>query len=338
MPPSPPAAASLTLGSSDPVILAAAALTSQLPDVDTTKSTTGLVLYPVARWFEDRYPHRSVTHSFAATAAVAVALLPLAFWLGWQMWSALVIGYFAGWFLDSFTKSGVEAFYPSRARMVIPGNPRARMAPGSTAEYWVLAIALIAMVININLLTAGGAVEVFARSFILNANTASEQFRRNGSDQQVWVKVDGIHNITNARINAEFKVVSAPSENSVIAEDPSGVLYQIGSDSSSQIKANSINVRLGDPITITSSESTPQNVFLLEWLRSIPQNAFISGSLLLEDMSEIRLPLSVDRFATLKIYGGQVELINARPSEVIGSIGDQYILAGKVNIKVRSDG
>lgn len=63
-------ATSLIIGTADPMVLLASAIASQLPDVDTTKSYTGLILYPLARWFEDRYPHRGVTHSFMASAIV----------------------------------------------------------------------------------------------------------------------------------------------------------------------------------------------------------------------------------------------------------------------------
>ncbi|MBW4619288.1 MAG: metal-dependent hydrolase [Cyanosarcina radialis HA8281-LM2] len=128
---------SIALSTAEPITLGIAALASQLPDVDTGKSLVGRVLFPLSRFLEKRYPHRSITHSFVATGAIALLFLPLIF-VSWQSWQALVLGYFLGWFADCFTKSGVAAFYPSPARLVIPGNPRLRLSTGSRAEYFVL--------------------------------------------------------------------------------------------------------------------------------------------------------------------------------------------------------
>ncbi|MEL6763533.1 MAG: metal-dependent hydrolase, partial [Cyanobacteria bacterium J06607_6] len=66
------AGVSIFLGTAEPLPLTLAVLGSQLPDVDTTTSIIGQVLYPVSSWIEDRFPHRSVTHSFLATAAISV--------------------------------------------------------------------------------------------------------------------------------------------------------------------------------------------------------------------------------------------------------------------------
>lgn len=65
------AGVSLLFSTADPLVLSLAVLGSQLPDLDTTTSVIGQVLYSVSRWIEDRFPHRSITHSLVATAAIA---------------------------------------------------------------------------------------------------------------------------------------------------------------------------------------------------------------------------------------------------------------------------
>ena len=62
------AATSLVLGTADPVVLSLSAVSSQLPDVDTTKSFSGRVLFPLSSYLEKRFAHRSITHSFLALA------------------------------------------------------------------------------------------------------------------------------------------------------------------------------------------------------------------------------------------------------------------------------
>ena len=133
------ASTSLFMGTADPWVLGTAAVASQFPDVDTTGSVLGRIFYPVSRWLEARFPHRSVTHSFLVTGLLAIVLLPLWFWGKPEFYCALLIGYWMGWFGDVFSKPGVAAFFPNQARLVIPANPRLRLSTGSKSESIVLA-------------------------------------------------------------------------------------------------------------------------------------------------------------------------------------------------------
>ena len=69
------AGTSLVLGTANPLILGLSVIGSQLPDIDTTTSTVGKICYPINSWIEDRFPHRSITHSLLATASIAVLAL-----------------------------------------------------------------------------------------------------------------------------------------------------------------------------------------------------------------------------------------------------------------------
>ena len=135
---------SLVLGTANPEVLGTAAIASLLPDIDTSKSSIGRLFFPLSSWLETRTVHRGITHSFFATGLITLATYPLAF-LGYaHLWQALILGYFWGWFADVFTKSGVEAFYPSRGRLIIPRNPHLRLGTRSRAE-WFLLMVLVAL-------------------------------------------------------------------------------------------------------------------------------------------------------------------------------------------------
>lgn len=329
-------ATSLIIGTADPAVLVASAIASQLPDVDTTKSYTGLIFYPLARWFEDRYPHRCATHSFMASAIVTAVTAPIALWFSWQIWLGLSIGYFFGWFSDVFTKSGVAAFYPSNARLVIPGNPKARLSTGSSSEYWVLGIAIALLIISCQFISNGGVTELFERSFFRNIETAADIFKKDGTTRQVFVKVSGINIFTSEKIDGkEFKVITA-SETSVIAKDDRGDLYQIGKGENSQIRPTSVETKLGEKISIQAIEVEPKDQFVSEWLLSVPDNAFISGTLLVDNVESLKIPLEQKNFNTFRVSGGTIELLNAR-KQTLEPILDSFILNSKIIIKVRSD-
>ena len=66
------AVTSFALGTADLLLLGLSIVGSQLPDIDTTTSTIGKIFFPISSWIEDRFPHRSITHSFLATVFLTV--------------------------------------------------------------------------------------------------------------------------------------------------------------------------------------------------------------------------------------------------------------------------
>lgn len=328
-------ATSIALGTANPFVLMAAAIGSQLPDLDTTESFMGRIFYPIARWLEERYPHRTITHSFAATGALAIAAAPMLFFVHWHYWLAIVLGHFCGWFADCFTKAGVAAFFPSPTRLVIPGNPKARLESKSPAEYWILALALCLCVVSVNLISAGGISEQFGRAFFQDSATAAQTYNKYGSQQWVFVDVEGINIHTSQQVSSSFAVIEA-SDSDVVGEDQTnGRLYKIGSAPDVQIQPRSVKVRLGDRVAVQAQEIALHEISVSDWIPRIPQNAYISGSLLLDDMTSVQIPIEIESFPTMRLYGGQVELRNARPAQIASALGEFWVVVGKVVVKVR---
>lgn len=330
------AAASVCLGTSDPAVLGVAAIASQLPDLDKSESFAGRLLLPVSRWVEENYAHRTVTHSLLSTFTVAIALLPVAFFSSWSLWWGAVLGQFLGWFADCFTKAGCAAFWPNPARLVIPGNPRSRLSSGSTNEYWVMAIATLALVISTNLASNGGVAEQFARSFFKDAATAVEVFNRYGANQVVEVEVTGMHNVTSQAIAATYTIVETQSNEFIGEEVQSHRLYKIGGSPDAQIRPHRVRTRLGAAVSVKAESYALQDLLVDDLLNRVPQNAYLTGSLILDDMDSVDLPIEVEVFPTVRVFGGQIELRNARPAEVRTALGDFWILNGKVIVKTRT--
>ncbi|MDX2241412.1 MAG: metal-dependent hydrolase [Leptolyngbyaceae cyanobacterium bins.302] len=322
------------LGTADPVCLVLASIGSQLPDCDTTSSWAGACLYPIAAAIEHRFPHRTITHSFLSTAIVSLLAAPLWVW-GWQYWASLVIGQFLGWFADSFTRSGVAAFYPSPVRLVIPGNPKARMRAGSRSEYWVLGICIVLSVIFINLSSAGGITEQFARTFFNDTATAARLFNKHGSDRTISIDVIGQNITTSQPVRGSFTVIEATDSDLIGESSNDGQLYKIGTAPDVQVQPSSVKTTLGDRISLSAQPQVLQEIGVADWLKRLPQNSYISGSLLLDDMESLRLVSPVGVFPSLRVFGGQLELSNARPHQLAAQLREFWILQGQVVVKVR---
>jgi inner membrane protein len=329
------ASTSLLMGTADPWVLGTAAVASQIPDIDTSGSVPGRIFYPISRWLESRYPHRSITHSFLATGLVAIALLPLIlFWGQSAYYLALVIGYWMGWFGDVFSKSGVAAFFPHQARLVIPGNPKLRLATGSKAESIVLGVITLVAVISININAAGGIMQSFDQ--VLGSQSgAMEIYQRESSKHQVFAQIEGRHTITQQAIAGSFEVIGTIAQD-LLVKDRQGRLYRAGDSPEAQIAPEKVKVTLGTAITLTTRE-----VFLDEQQVSAAiaplklENSYVSGRLTLDsiDREDVNLHGSKQYFQPIQGFGEAIELESASPEEVLAVLGKTFATG---NLIVRS--
>ena len=205
---------SIVLGTANPEILGVSANCLQqrfapaslLPDIDTSKSFIGRLFLPVSRWIETRTVHRGITHSFFATGVLTLISYPLAAVGYSHIWKALILGYFWGWFADVFTKSGVEAFYPSRGRLIIPRNPHLRLGTRSRAEWFLLMVLVAIAVISININSAGGIIRGFNQALGLPSG-AVEAVSEDTSRYLLTAHIKGRNAITEMPVDASYEVI-----------------------------------------------------------------------------------------------------------------------------------
>lgn len=130
--------------------LVASVIFSLLPDIDHPKSPIGFLCYPLARFLDRKYGHRTITHSllFLFSGGAIIYLISYFFHsLQYnhstiaqleesQIFEALpVIFFFAvlsHFILDMVTIQGIPLFYPvKRNPCVIPGDQKYRLTSGN---------------------------------------------------------------------------------------------------------------------------------------------------------------------------------------------------------------
>jgi inner membrane protein len=317
----------LLTGTSDPWVLGSAALLSQLPDIDTSGSVTGRVFHPISRWLEARYPHRSVTHSFLVTGLIALVLLPILFWGKASFYWALVLGYWMGWFGDVFTKSGVAAFFPHQARLVIPANPRLRLASGSKAESLVLGVLVILAVVSINTNSAGGILHSFDQ-MLGSQSGAIEIYQRESARHQVFATIEGRHTISQQAIAGAFEIIGTLAGDLLVKDDQAH-LYRVGTSPAAQIAPEKVYARTGAAITLVTKELFLDHQPVGPMLRSLklPANSYVSGQLLLDeiDRDAVQILGSKQYFQPIQQFNeATVELESASPAQTLAVLGQVY--------------
>ena len=321
------AGTALAMGTANPIVLMICAIAAQLPDVDTSKSIPGRILAPISYVLERHFPHRSVTHSFIATLLIALAGLPLMV-LDFNYWQALVLGYFFGWFSDSFTKSGVCAFYPSAARLVIPGNPRMRLSTGSGAEAFILVVLVAIAVATINVNSNGGILTAFNKVLGVPSG-AIEIVGEEGDQYLMMARIRGRNAVTQERVDAEFEVIKPLTQNDLLVKDAQGILYRAGVSQSSQLLAHQIQVRRGPPITAQITEFLLEDEDIAVALAGLPaERVYLTGTLTLDAAEGIQLVSRPQEFSPITLQPAQgytiARLESASPQGVIQALGDYF--------------
>ena len=106
-------------------------IASMLPDIDHTKSLIGKIFFPISKYLNRNYGHRTLTHTllFLILGTVITGILERNF-TGDTTYSKLFFfGYLSHLIFDMMTVQGVPLFYPfSRNPCVLPGNPDIRLA------------------------------------------------------------------------------------------------------------------------------------------------------------------------------------------------------------------
>ena len=317
-------------GNADLSVLLLAGIGSQIPDLDTTKSWIGKALYPLANFLEERYPHRSATHSMFLSLAIATLTLPVMWVYGWQLWAALPLGHLLSCFSDCSTKLGCQFFWPiNKDNWVIGLNPQNRLETGKAGDYAILASAICIFCITFYLITGGGGISAWATRTLFPTERTAVELLRQENKKAVLLQIQGTRKIDNSRINDKFWAVGA-SSNILIVRSSQNQVLRIGE--AGEIIAKSVNV-LPDRLEMKIRQQRIEEAEAGEWVRSLPPGALVSGILEIEDSNEVNLPIATPGvMPTISKSANGVNLDYASPADM-QPLEEFFIMSGEVIIK-----
>jgi len=328
---------SLLLGTADPVILLTGAIASLMPDVDISVSPAGRLLFPISRFLESRFPHRSATHSLVASLVIACVDYPLAAagYIPLELAHAINIGYFTGYFADVFTKSGIEMFYPSPVRCVCPGNRNLRLSTGSAPEYAVLgvfiAIAFVALSINMK-----GGLTVELNRFLATPTGIEQIYNTKGSDNLIMVSVEGVRAIDRQPVKAEYQLVQSHGLGFLVTDGQK--IYKAGTEPDVQIISQRITGRTGQKaktliktISINDEAIAPY----LENLQAsnIDAQIYLSGQLQLDDAEDLQIATDPQQFKTISKQQATLTLDAALLNQALPLLVEQWA-TGQITARI----
>lgn len=317
------AGVSLLFSTADPLPLALAVLGSQLPDLDTTTSVIGQVLYPVSSWIEDRFPHRSITHSLVATGAIAAIALPIGYTLGsWQTAAAVPVGHALSCFADCFTRQGVQIFWPDPAWAISVSNPNRRLRTGGPGEYWVLAVAVVLLMVGIHV-AGGGGVSVAVGQSIGLRETAIATYNAS-ADNAVYADIKGVWADDRSRADGEYLILKADG-NEFIVTDGSSVYHTGESLVVESLKARTGEVMQTQTETLNFADENPVERLQQLAMANPGRRVYLSGVVTVDYPDGLVLQPSGRQYATAVLSGSSLTL-ELHPLELATvQLADQWV-------------
>jgi inner membrane protein len=323
---------SLILGTANPLALGLAIIGSQLPDLDTTTSTIGKIFFPISSWIEDRFPHRSITHCLLATVAIAIVSISIGYFLrDIKTAIALPLGHLLSCFSDTFTKQGVQLFYPEPVWAISVSNPRRRLKTGGAGELWVLGVAIALLCFGIYLSNGGGITQKVSQNLGLKDGVV-ELYNQNASTHQVYANITGYW--ASDRTSADGKYLIIGNEgNEFIVSDGKGV-YKTGE----QIITSKVSTVVGEVAKTeikNLSFDDEEAIAQLEELQQTYPGAeiYLNGELTVDFPEDVKIPVEPNQMVTAELVGSSLKFSYCDLGKAIAFLKEQYVV-GTVEIKV----
>jgi inner membrane protein len=327
------AGTSLLFGTSDLTYLSLAVVGSQLPDLDSTESVLGQICFPLSNWIENRYPHRSVTHSFMASAALTLGSMAVGYLVGGKLWAfiALPVGHLMACFSDTFTRQGVQLFWPEPVWCISVSNPRRRLITGGPGEYWVLAIAVGLLVLGCWMASKGGVTGQVNQSLGLRGG-AIATYNANAT-RDVYANITGVWADDRSRADGRYLILGTDGKEFIVT-DGAGV-YHTGQSMAVEKLAPALGDATSRQIqTLTFNDEEPAAQLRQLAIAHPGRKLYLSGTLTVDYPEGINLTIPGRSIQTATLSGESLTL-NYHPLDLaLLQLSDQWVM-GQLTVLIQ---
>jgi inner membrane protein len=292
---------------------AALAVGSLLPDVDTTTSGVGKFV-PFSAWLEQRYGHRTITHSLLGLLCLAVVTSPLML-LDPGVWVWLLVGAASHLILDTANVMGVPLLWPHPLQFWLVGNRALRVPYGSPKEFGFMgcfaALALVLMPLS------SDGFAPWLHRFIGAPYSATADYLRWRDDYEVWAEVTGHNLITNEAVTGRYRIIDALNPETLLLEDAAGRAYSAGTGDGVNIHLSRVTAWRGERITSSVYRVDLEGRLVADLIASLPEGArAVRVNAELRVTGPLERQFHVGHFARVRGEGEVLELRAARPADL----------------------
>ena len=295
----------------NPLILSIAGATSLLPDIDHTQSIYGRIFYPISKQINQKFGHRTITHSWIAV--LIILAVSSVFWIFAPMCAyAIFCGYIFGILGDMLTKNGVNFLFPAKVSIIIFRNPSLRFKTGSISEFILLIVIFFTTIGVFNLHTQGGLLRIYEQS-VGKESSAINYFNSHFNEYIINARVEGFRASDRLPIKGKYRLLQIEG-NIFTLQDNKGYIYRGGKGGNVEIIIRKIRVSKGFKARVTSGFITFDDEEILSKINTLQlgDENYISGELILEDTESLNLPVSNNYLWPLRVEGDRLIIHAAR--------------------------
>jgi len=225
---------------SNPWTLFFTALFAILADIDHTRSPIGKLFFPISKYLDRKYGHRTITHSLIAYFGLyaVIRLIEIISNQKNDVSFVFCFAYASHLIFDMMTKQGVPLFYPFKKNpCVIPENPALRLKSSDFKTETVIFCFFIIIGITCQPLFANGFWTSFNNSFGTLMHLTSEF---NKSENVIQLDYDYTHLGTNKKGKG---YLLSSTEQKAFIYDKNNIIQITNDDKLNDIKAVKTKVK-----------------------------------------------------------------------------------------------
>lgn len=305
-------------------------MTSVLPDVDLPTSRLGRTFFFLSVPLERRFGHRTITHSFVGLALVALLVSPLLLRWPFYFWCILG-GLWSHLWLDMINMRGVDLFWPSPVRVVMPGNRDWRMEVGSKPEM-ILFIALLVLTVGLYPLSSLGFRDSL-QLLIANFDIACDQFQREAGTRWFDLDLEATDNLTLQRVKCHCPVLATWQRGLIVLRDskPQSVGESQNAHNLYPLKARLIE---GPPLTVVTQRVDMRGRNLRWLLSKIDQQRtyYLLGEMQIAGVKAVMPLTNIDLYQPA-VYSGSILKLHYATGEELKPWLDLTAAQGEVFVQ-----
>jgi inner membrane protein len=210
------------------------ALGSLTPDIDNSKSWLGRIFPFISKPIENKFSHRTLTHSLLAIVFVfsIAVIVKILFDTGNFNPLAFAIGYTSHILIDCASVQGVKILYPfSMRNAVFPFDtqqPEAyRIVVGSKADV-ALGFVFVFLTIPFAYISFKTHMKI-VREIQRDINSAVRSYNELSKNFICWARLEGINTTTGDKLKGDYLIISAEKQNMLLIKEGSLTL-SVGKD------------------------------------------------------------------------------------------------------------
>ncbi len=264
------------------------------------------------------------------SARLRLIALPIGYHFNHLVTAAVLpFGHLVACFSDTFTKKGVQLFYPNQSWTVAGSNPHRRLSTGGAGEFWVLAIAVTLLIFGIWIADNGGIFQNLGQNLGLS-NAVVKTYNENAENHHVYAEIEGFWESDRSKADGRYLILGNEGKEFIVT-DGQGV-YKTGA----QIITSKVKTIIGDEsqniiktLSFDDEQATPQ---LNQLKEKYPANLIVvTGELTID------LPDKIADYATshkrFKLSSNKLIFNNCLLEDAIAVLEDQYAI-GSIEVTV----